>query len=96
MTCAIGIIVTDLDASSDDEDGVDDAPKLPPVVLQALLHGGPEPAKHEDVLLTRLLPPSSAPLRSLDSLPSPPPSPPILDRFFPGPASSDEAMDVEQ
>jgi hypothetical protein len=38
--CATGIIVTDLDASSDDEDGVDDAPKLPRDVLQALLRGG--------------------------------------------------------
>jgi hypothetical protein len=42
LTChrATGIIVTDLDASSDDEDGVDDAPKLPRDVLQALLRGG--------------------------------------------------------
>lgn len=93
---AIGIIVTDLDASSDDEDGVDDAPKLPPVVLQALLRGGVEPPKREDVLLAGLLPSLSAPLRPLVSLPSPPTSPPPLDRFFPEPALSDEAMDVEQ
>jgi len=82
------IVVTDLDASSEDEDGVDDAPKLPREVLQALLRGGSDAA-------ALLLPASFAPARPLDSLPSPPtsPSPPPLD--FPVPGSSDEAMDVE-
>ena len=99
---AIGIIVTDLDAESDDEDDVDDAPKLPRDVLQALLRGGPDPAARSDVsrvLLAGLLPSSFAPSRPMDSLPSPPTSPPPLlelTSFFPGPGSSDEAMDIEQ
>jgi len=80
------IVVTDLDALSDDEDGGDDTPKLPRAVLQALLGGG------------QGLLPSSFARRPLDSLPSPPASPPPLDLagFFPGPGSSDEAMDIEQ
>ncbi|KAI9437701.1 hypothetical protein H4582DRAFT_2058023 [Lactarius indigo] len=91
------IVVTDLDASSDDEDCVDDAPKLPRAVLQALLRGRPEPAARGDVprmLLAGLLPSPSAPLQP-SSLPSPPP-PLELASFFSGSASSDEAMDVEQ
>ena len=95
---ATGIVVTDLDAESDDEDGVDDAPKLPRAVLQALLRGSSDPAACGDVLLAGLLPSSFAPSRLLDSLPSPPTSPPPLEltSFFPGPGSSDEAMDIEQ
>ncbi|KAI9455342.1 hypothetical protein BJY52DRAFT_651384 [Lactarius psammicola] len=94
------IVVTDLDASSDDDgedaDDVDDAPKLPRTVLQALLRGGPAPTAPADVprmLLAGLL---SSPLAPL--LPSLPPSLPPLERanFFHGLGSSDEAMDVEQ
>ncbi|KAH9022561.1 hypothetical protein EDB85DRAFT_1995786 [Lactarius pseudohatsudake] len=91
------IVVTDLDASSDDEDGVDDAPKLPRAVLQALLRGGPDPAARGDVpwmLRAGLLPSPSVPL-PLSSPLSPPP-PLKLASFFPGSVSSDEAMDVEQ
>ncbi|KAH9055052.1 hypothetical protein EDB87DRAFT_1643098, partial [Lactarius vividus] len=91
------IVVTDLDASSDDEDGVDDAPKLPRAVLQALFRGGPDPAAHGDVprmLLAGLLSSPSAPLPL--SLPLSPPPPLEPASFFPGSVSSDEAMDVEQ
>ncbi|KAH9171975.1 hypothetical protein EDB89DRAFT_1036093 [Lactarius sanguifluus] len=90
------IVVTDLDASSDDEDGVDDAPKLPRAVLQALLRGGPDPAARGDVprmLLAGLLPSPSAPLPL--SSPLLPPLSLELASFFPGPVSSDEAMDIE-
>jgi hypothetical protein len=89
-TCArhlfVGIVVTDLDVSSDDEaDVVDDAPKLPRAVLEALLRG---PERNS-------LPRTGLPLlpsqlsQSLDP-------PPLL-----GPAKLfevglDEAMDVEQ
>lgn len=89
-----GIVVTDLDASSDDDgeddDGVDDAPKLPRAVLQALLRG--------DVPPMLLAGPPFAPSRLLDSPSSLPPSPPLLElaSFFPRLGSSDEAMDVEQ
>jgi len=80
---------------------VDDAPKLPRAVLQALLRGGPDPVARDDVsrvLLAGLLPSSFAPSRPMDSLPSPPTSPPLLEltSFFPGSGSSDEAMDIEQ
>ncbi|KAH9083354.1 hypothetical protein EDB83DRAFT_2511615 [Lactarius deliciosus] len=91
------IVVTDLDASSDDEDGVDDAPKLPRAVLQALFRGGPDPAVRGDVprmLLAGLLPLPSAPLPL--SSPLLPPLSLELASFFPGSVSSDEAMDVEQ
>ena len=89
---AIGIIVTDLDASSDDEEAgvVDDAPKLPRYVLQALLRG-PEHtnAPFPGLLLSPVLP-------QLASQPLDPS--PLLDLdsgslLEPG---SDEAMDVEQ
>ena len=85
-----GIVITDLDAESDDEDIVDDAPKLPRAVLQALLRGGTSMG----------LPPSSfVPSRPLDYLPSPPTSPPPpleVANFFPASGVPDEAMDIEQ
>ena len=100
-----GIVVTDLDASSDDEreeeddgDGTEGAPKLPRAVLRALLRGDPA-ARDDDVprmLLAGLLASPFAPLRSSSSLP-PSSLPPLeLASFLPGPGSSDEAMDVEQ
>ena len=88
---AIGIIVTDLDASSDDEaDIVDDAPKLPRSVLQALLRV-PKRANppFPELLLSPVLPQLAS--QSLDA-------PPLLD-LDPGSLfelGSDEAMDVEQ
>jgi len=88
---AIGIVVTDLDASSDDEaDIVDDAPKLPRSVLQALLLGPKRAnAPFPGLLLSPVLPQLAS--QSLDP-------PPLLDLdpgglFEPG---LDEAMDVEQ
>jgi hypothetical protein len=82
---SIGIVVTDLDVSSDDEaDVADDVPKLPRAVLKALMCG---PVRDSPALVAglRLLPPQL--LQSLD--------PPLLD-----PARQsmglDEAMDVEQ
>jgi hypothetical protein len=81
---ATGIVVTDLDASSDDDaDIVDDAPKLPRSVLQALLLG---PGA---LLLSPVLPQLAS--QSLDP-------PPLLD-LDPGSLFElglDEAMDVEQ
>jgi len=81
---ATGIVVTDLDASSDDDaDIVDDAPKLPRSVLQALLRGP------GGLLLSPVLPQLAS--QSLDP-------PPLLD-LDPGSlfeSGLDEAMDVEQ
>jgi hypothetical protein len=79
----IGIVVTDLDVSSDDEaDVVDGAPKLPRAVLEALLRG-PERDSPLGGLLH--LPPQLS--QSLVS-------PPLLD---PARISEvDEAMDVEK
>jgi len=84
------IIVTDLDASDDEADIVDDAPKLPRSVLQALLLGPKRAnAPFPGLLLSPVLPQLAS--QSLDP-------PPLLDLepgslFEPG---SDEAMDVEQ
>lgn len=88
-----GIVVTDLDASSDDEqeDG-DGAPKLPRAVLQALLRGGPDPAARGDVPRMLL---AQAGLLPSPFAPSPPPSLELAS-LLPEPGSSDEAMDVEQ
>jgi len=88
---AIGIIVTDLDASSDDEaDIVDVAPKLPRSVLQALLRGpNRADAPFPGLLLSPVLPQLAS--QSLD--------PPTLLDLDPGSLfepGSDEAMDVEQ
>lgn len=82
----IGIVVTDLDVSSDDEaEVVDDAPKLPRAVLEALLRGPgrDSPPLAGLPLLPRLLsqtldPPSLLGLARLSSV------------------GLDEAMDVEQ
>jgi hypothetical protein len=82
----IGIVVTDLNVSSDDEaDVVDDAPKLPRAVLKALLCG-PErdPAPLAELLV---LPPQ------LSQSPDPPP---LLDPARLSEVGLDEAMDVEQ
>jgi hypothetical protein len=82
---SIGIVVTDLDGSSDDEaDVVDDAPKLPRAVLKALMCG-PER--------------DSPPLAGLCLLPQQPS--PSLDSRLHDPArlpvvGLDEAMDIEQ
>jgi hypothetical protein len=87
---AIGIVVTDLDVSSDDEaDVVDEAPKLPRSVLQALLRG----PKRGDPPLPGL--PSPPVLSRLALQPQDPPSLLDLDPgsiFEPG---VDEAMEVE-
>jgi hypothetical protein len=88
---AIGIIVTDLDASSDDEaDIVDVAPKLPRSVLQALLRGPNQPiAPFPGLLVSHVLP----------QLASQSPDPPTLLDLDPGSPfepGSDEAMDMEQ
>ena len=83
---SIGIVVTDLDVSSDDEaDVVDDVPKLPRAVLKALMCG-PEP---DSPLLAglRLLPQPQL-SQSLD--------PPLLDSARLSVVGLDEAMDVEQ
>lgn len=78
---SIGIVVTELDVSSDDEAGVvDDVPKLPRAVLKALLCG-PE----RDSAGLRLLPQQL--LQSLD--------PPLLDPVRLPVVGLDEAMDVE-
>ncbi|KAI0300981.1 hypothetical protein B0F90DRAFT_1817280 [Multifurca ochricompacta] len=80
------IVVTDLDASSDDEaDTVDDAPKLPRPVLQALFCG---PERWGPLLAGIPLVPSQ-PSPSLDS-----PSP--LEPIRVSEPRLDEAMDVEQ
>jgi hypothetical protein len=81
-----GIVVTDLDVSSDDEaDVVDDAPKLPRAVLEALLRG---PERDSPPLTgLRLLPPQLS--QSLDS-------PPSLGPVKLSEVGVDEAMDVEQ
>jgi len=74
-----------LDVSSDDEaDVVDDAPKLPRAVLEALLRG----PKHDSPPLAGLLllPQLS---QSLDP-------PPLLGSERPSEVGFDEAMDVEQ
>lgn len=82
----IGIVVTDLDVSSDDEsDVVDDAPKLPRAVLKALLRG-PERGTPPLAGLLLLGPQLS---QSLDS-------PPLLDPARLSEVGLDEAMDVEQ
>lgn len=82
----VGIVVTDLDVSSDDEaDVVDDAPKLPRAVLEALLRG-PE---RDTPPLTGL---PLLPLQLSQSL-DPPPSLDPAELFEVG---LDEAMDVEQ
>lgn len=87
---ALGIIVTDLDASDDEADIVDDVPKLPRSVLQALLLGPKRTnAPFPGLLLSPVLPQLAS--QSLDP-------PPLLDLdpgslFEPG---LDEAMDVEQ
>jgi hypothetical protein len=81
----IGIVVTDLDVSSDDEaDVVDDVPKLPRAILEALLRG-PE---CDSPLggIPPLLPQFS---QSLDPLP-------LLDPARLSVVDLDEAMDVEQ
>jgi hypothetical protein len=81
---SIGIVVTDLDVSSDDDaDVVDDVPKLPRAVLKALMCG-PE-CDSPPLAGLRLLPPQLP--QSLD--------PSLLDpeRQTVG---LDEAMDVEQ
>lgn len=88
---AIGIIVTDLDASSDDEaDIVDVAPKLPRSVLQALLRGPNRAnAPFPGLLLSPVLPQLASQL--LD--------PPTLHALDPGSLFEpglDDAMDVEQ
>jgi hypothetical protein len=88
LVLAIGIVVTDLDVSSDDEvDVADDAPKLPRSVLQALLRGpernGP---RFEGMLLVP--PPPSSRL----SVPPPSPDPARLSESEP---RLDEAMDIE-
>jgi hypothetical protein len=82
---SIGIVVTDLDVSSDDEaDVVDDVPKLPRAVLKALMCG----SQHDSPSLAglRLLPPQLS--QSLD--------PPLLDPARLSLVGLDEAMDVEQ
>jgi hypothetical protein len=81
----IGIVVTDLDVSSDDEaDGVDDVPKLPRAVLKALMCG---PERDSPPLAgLPLLPPQLS--QSLD--------PPLLGPARLSVVGSDEAMDVEQ
>jgi hypothetical protein len=82
-----GIVVTDLDVSSDDEaDDVDDVPKLPRAVLKALLCG---PVC------------DSPPLAGLRPLPPPPLSQsldsfPLLDPPRLSGVGLDEVMDVEQ
>ena len=85
---SLGIVVTDLDVSSDDEaDDVDDVPKLPRAVLKALLCG---PVCN------------SPPLTGLRPLPPPPPLSqsldpfPLLDPTRLSGVGLDEAMDVEQ
>jgi hypothetical protein len=87
---AIGIVVTDLDVSSDDEaDVVDEAPKLPRSVLQALLCG---PKRGDPPLPDLLSPPV---LSRLALQPQVPPSlldPDLGSLFEPG---VDEAMEVE-
>jgi len=83
------IIVTDLDVSSDDErDIVDDAPKLPRSVLQALLRG---PECDYPRLLEMPLLPQKQPSQSLD-----PPLSPGYDLAGPSAPQLDEVMDVEQ
>ena len=82
----IGIIVTDLDVSSDDEsDVVDDAPKLPRAVLKALLRG-PERDTPPLAGLLLLRPQLSQSLNS----------PPLLESARLSEVGLDEAMDVEQ
>jgi hypothetical protein len=81
-----GIVVTDLDVSSDDEaDVVDDAPKLPRAVLEALLRG-PE---RDSRPLTGLPPLPPRLSQSLDP-------PPLLGPVKLSEVGLDEAMDVEQ
>lgn len=82
---SIGIVVTDLDVSSDDEaNAVDDVPKLPRAILKALLCG---PQRDSPPLAgLRLLPPQ--PSQSLD--------PPLLNPTRLSVVGLDEAMDVEQ
>ena len=82
---SIGIVVTDLDVSSDDEANVvDDVPKLPRAVLKALMRG---PERDSPLLAgLRLLPPQLS--QSLD--------PPLLDPARPSVVGLEEAMDVEQ
>ncbi len=86
-TCrfSIGIVVTDLDVSSDDEaDVVDDVPKLPRAVLKALLCG---PQRDSPPLAElRVLP------RQLSQLDFSP----LLDPARRSVVGLDEAMDVEQ
>jgi hypothetical protein len=83
---SIGIVVTDLDVSSDDEaDVVDDAPKLPRAVLKALMCGSERDSPPLAGL--RLLPPQLL-SQSLD--------PPLLDPARLSMVGLDEAMDVEQ
>ena len=86
-TCrlSIGIVVTDLDVSSDDEaDVVDDLPKLPRAVLKALMCGPERDCPPFAAL--RLLPPQLS--QSLD--------PPLLDPARQSVVDLEEAMDVEQ
>ena len=88
---ATGIVVTDLGTSSDDEaEVVDEAPKLPRSVLQALLRG----SGHSDPPIPGLL--SSPVLPQL----APPPRdyPPLFDLDLGSLSESgvDEAMDMEQ
>lgn len=82
---SIGIVVTDLGVSSDDEDNaVDDVPKLPRAILKALLCG---PQRDSPPLTgLRLLPPQLS--QSLD--------PPLLNPARLSVVGLDEAMDVEQ
>lgn len=81
---SIGIVVTDLDVSSEDEaDVVDDVPKLPRAVLKALMCG---PERGSSPLAGLRLSPPQLP-QSLD--------PPLLDPVRLSVVGLDEAMDVE-